>query len=460
MKKIICLVLALMLLFCACRNENLPEREQPSQPENSAAEEKQEEPVDFVVLRYLCDYPGTKDTPADFEEGYPYKAEGLEVSKQVEEILYLMDRPGDFEIVKEIQNERILYAALKALPMFSVNDAKDPETKEKLEIIANEVGDDYFYPEEWVEKAAKEIFGEKAEVEHKSLLEENFIYHETAGVYTPPHAGLNSVIPYITGMTKTRYGCIAEFFYVTVNMSGFSLGDGGEWIALGEDENMLEHPEFIEFAASGKDIYTATFISTGGTYSIESLIKNPQEHEIIAEHIAALNEIKRETWFIESDDSKNYVPLYSEALDENFNDKTPDAVALSKDVYNDSFSDGKYNGYYVNGSLERCEEITNFRSEQEIADHIAQWVAPEFFDNENFRKHIMEYDGKLYRLWYSRGYGVSYYGDTVITEQTETEMTAVTKIYRIIKNEAGTAEIKFENRGGKWIIVSVEESYY
>ena len=39
-------------------------------------------------------------------------------------------------------------------------------------------------------------------------------------------------------------------------------------------------------------------------------------------------------------------------------------------------------------------------------------------------------------------------------------MTVITKIYRIIKNEVGTAEIKFEKRDGNWIIVSVENNYY
>ena len=72
----------------------------------------------------------------------------------------------------------------------------------------------------------------------------------------------------------------------------------------------------------------------------------------------------------------------------------------------------------------------------------------------------MDFEGEVYLLRHSKGYGTSYYGDSEIIEQTETEMTAIAKIYRIVKEEAGTAEIKFEKIDGRWIIVSIEDNYY
>ena len=105
----------------------------------------------------------------------------------------------------------------------------------------------------------------------------------------------------------------------------------------------------------------------------------------------------------------------------------------------------------------------NFKTKEEVIKHLEQWVDRSIFDYEGFgsiNESLFEFDGTLYVFRGSRGYGMSYYGDSEIVEQTETEMTVIAKIYRIVKSEAGTAEIKFEKNDGRWIIVSVEDNYY
>ena len=178
------------------------------------------------------------------------------------------------------------------------------------------------------------------------------------------------------------------------------------------------------------------------------------EPEIIADHIAALNEITLETFGFEPKSfNNNLIPLYKEPLSGITFDKTPDLIVTVPELE-------QYPEYYQNQSLEELYEFSNFKNEQEIVDYLSQWVAPEFFDTENFRKHIFEFDGKAYLARYSRGYGVKSYGNAEIIFESENEMTAKIFIYDVKSVESGTAEIKFEKKDGNWVIVSVTDSYY
>ena len=470
-KKLFAILLALTML-CACRSEEpkepavpvVPEKPEISEPEE--IEKIPEEEPDLNALRMSLEYPGLDITPCDFEGGYPYKSIKTEVPAEVEELLYRMRRAGDFENARA-EDEKMIYAALMALPMVSKYDL-EAETAEKTSPLFEEIGDECFYPEEWVEIAAAEIFSGRKEFEHQSLDDIGFVYHKKAGVYTPPHKGLNTIIPYIVSYSENGRFCTAEFFYMEASMSGYQLGDGDVFVPCEAElnENLFEKPEFIEFAESGKDLYVANIIKEDdGSYRINHLYKKVVEPKLIAEHIAMLNELEGETFGIEhrSWQEENYVRLYKEKpYGENFKlAEIPDALEPSSTFYGVSMGEGyQYNGYYVDLNCEGVYPATNFSSKLEVFENLCEWFAPEIIEKSSFEDHVMDFEGKVYLLRHSRGYGTSYYGDSEIIEQTETEMTAIAKIYRIIKKEAGTAEIKFEKIGGNWVIVSVEDNYY
>lgn len=107
-------------------------------------------------------------------------------------------------------------------------------------------------------------------------------------------------------------------------------------------------------------------------------------------------------------------------------------------------------------------EVTNFKTKDEVREYMSQWLAPEIFEQEGcgIDFNFMEAYGKRYLLRGGRGYGVISYGNTEIISETESEMIAETHIYAMQTEEQGTAEIRFEKIDGKWIIVSVEDSYY
>ncbi len=461
-------VLIALLMLCSCGTE-IPEEPSepvvpsvPEEPEISESEEEIPEEPDFEALRALCGYQGLFPTPSDFEGGNPYKAEGIDVPKEVEDLLHRIGRVGEFEFVGDIPDEKIIYSVLMEL------DMADAYGNETFAPIVEETGNTCFYPKEWVERAAEEIFGEKTEIKHQSLDDIGFVYHEKAGVYTPPGKGLPTEIPYILSYSEDGGSCTAEIFYMSATMSGYFLGDGDVYVPCEAElnENLFEKPEFIEFSESGKDIYTAYIIKEDdGTYRINHLIKKVVEPKLIAEHIAMLNELEGETFGIEhlSREEENYVRLYKEKpYGEGFElSEVPDALEPSSTFYGIGMGEGyKYNGYYVDLSCEGVYPATNFSSKLEVFENLCKWFSPEIIEKSSFEHHVMDFEGEVYLLRHSKGYGMSYYGDSKIIEQTETEMTAVAKIYRIIKNEVGTAEIKFEKIDGNWVIVSVTDNYY
>lgn len=459
-KKLFAILLALMML-CSCQIEEPSEPVLPEEPVISETEtETEAEEIDFDALRKLIEYPSElNSTPCDFEGGNPYKAADVEIPVEVEEALFGIAKLDEFDSVSRIESSDVLYAILTMLPMVNKYDL-EPELAEKLAPLFETTGSDCIYPKEWVVKVAHDFFGTIIRPGDHRSIEEGFVYHEETGVYLTPNKGLETVYPYISSVSEydLQYdGKIAyevEFFYVrSGNLSSTTLGDEGYTVEcdIENGENFFEKPEFIEFAESGKDIYTARIVFDGEKTEICWLLKNHQEPELIAEHIAALNMCAQE-YFGAKNDGNTYFFYFKE---ENKDWKTvPDMIS---DEYFGETTEG-----YVWDYFERdAYLITNFKTKAEVKEYMGQWIAPAFFetDHNGIDHNFMEANGNLYLLRGNRGYGVISYGNSEIVSQSETEMVAVAKIYAM-DWEDGTAEIKFEKIDGKWIIVSVEDNYY
>lgn len=179
-----------------------------------------------------------------------------------------------------------------------------------------------------------------------------------------------------------------------------------------------------------------------------------KEPELIAEHIFALNEVEDDNFGAETKD-EYLAMLYKTDPGSGAFDKQPDAIVTREEAKSE-----EYSGWFENQMIEECCEITNFKTEDEIREYLSLYLAPELFDTEALKIHIIEFGGKAYRVWYSRGYGVKSYGNSKIISQTENEMTAKAYIYHNECEEVGTAKIKFEKKGESWVITSVEDSYH
>lgn len=181
--------------------------------------------------------------------------------------------------------------------------------------------------------------------------------------------------------------------------------------------------------------------------------------EELEKYLKAINQIEKTRFFVENDPEAEFVPLYKELSEELYWDKTPDLLIPAED-----YNPEKYPEYYTNQMLELCSEITNFKSEQEIADYLGQWVSPELFDNDEFKNHILEFEGKAYLLRFSRGYGNISYKNAEIICETESEIVAKAVIYsggtskEDGGDEIGTLHFVLEkNKDGKWLVTSLEE---
>ena len=112
-----------------------------------------------------------------------------------------------------------------------------PEDDDFLRPLSDAVQDSEFIPGEWVEATARAIWGEEVPVVHEDA--GHWTWHETEGVYTPPHMGVGSeVLPYPHSITQTEDGWTAEVSYLLMNMGGVSGTTEEyqqEWIPLYED---------------------------------------------------------------------------------------------------------------------------------------------------------------------------------------------------------------------------------
>lgn len=450
-KKLFAILLALTML-CACNVEE-PEtpvvQEKPEISEPEEIEKIPEEEPNLNALRMSLEYPGLDITPCDFEGGYPYVAEGVSVPEGAEELLFRIGRIGEFHGVNHIPEEYLILSAILNLDMVEAYG------NEELTPIVEEVGNTCFYPREWVMEAAREIYGDVV-FHHQDSAEGLFTYHEKVGVYTPPNMGLNTVIPYIVSCSLNDGGnrYTVEFFYMEASMSGYQLGDGDIFVPCEAElnENLFEKPEFIEFAESGKDLYTAFLRNEDGKFRVSYIQKNHYEPELIAEHIAALNMCAQEYFGAECRED-SYCSFYFKEENTDWN-TVPDLI--SYDIDNDS-TEGLYYDFYERSVM----EVENFKTKNEVKEYMSQWLDSSLFEREGdgIDFNFMEANGKLYLMRGNRGYGVISYGNSEIVSQTETEMVAVAKIYAV-HTEDGTAEIKFEKIDGRWIIVSVEDKYY
>jgi len=418
-------------------------------------------------LRALCRYPDDQyysDIVFDEEAAYAYRAtEPMQL--EIPRTIYWAEAFGEFDEPDDVPNENIIEAALKVLPWVMTEKGFGGYYVEGVEELYEAAGKSEFIPKEWVEIFAGNLLGKKLEIEHKSLPELNIEYNEEAGIYISAGTERGFRYPYITEIEYYEYGggCYVKYFYITIGIQGFSLGDSGEWLVPGEVP-LWEDERVLEFAESGKDIYSADLYERDDrSFYLRHMVKEPQEPELIAEHIAALNEIENETFFVDFDWSgESWQKLFKSNDPLRHAADYPDALINSKELLEYRSGD-YYNGYYIDSGGGECMPAKNFKTKEEVIKYLEQWVDRSVFDYEGFgsiNENLIEFEGILYVFRGSRGYGISYYGDSEIVEQTETEMTAVAKIYRIVKNEVGTAEIKFEKRDGNWIIVSVENNYY
>ena len=177
------------------------------------------------------------------------------------------------------------------------------------------------------------------------------------------------------------------------------------------------------------------------------------EPELIAEHIAALNEAAREFFGAECVQNMYYSFYFKE---ENTDWNTvPDMV--SEEYLGDSTEE-----YYYDYFERTVMEVTNFKTKSEVREYMSRWLDSSLFEADycGIDFNFMEFEGKLYLLRGNRGYGLVSYGNSEITSKTADKMTAKAYIYQNNVYEAGTAEIKFEKIDGNWIIVSVEDNYY
>ena len=174
------------------------------------------------------------------------------------------------------------------------------------------------------------------------------------------------------------------------------------------------------------------------------------EPEIIADHIAALNQFSLGTYGAEFEEDKYGTFLFSE-YPENTG-IVPDAVTFERVNYG-SEEKPMFNGYYLDPFERTVQPVTNYSSKQELYDYIGKYLAKDLFEYDYYMDDFVELDGKLYSAVGNIGNIVITYRNCKIVSETENEMVVSADIYYEYSGQTdGTIKIKFEKQNGNWII--------
>ncbi|MCI5651202.1 MAG: IseA DL-endopeptidase inhibitor family protein [Ruminococcus bromii] len=105
-------------------------------------------------------------------------------------------------------------------------------------------------------------------------------------------------------------------------------------------------------------------------------------------------------------------------------------------------------------------EITNFKTNAEALEYLKQYMTPEIAETL-FPNEFLEFDGKLYMVYGSRGYG-EYQLDLDSAEISEITDTACTVTLDSLwfETSGGLCTVTFEKQDGRWIITSIYDPAY
>ncbi|MBQ7874526.1 MAG: hypothetical protein IJ306_05125 [Oscillospiraceae bacterium] len=288
-----------------------------------------------------------------------------------------------------------------------------------------------------IPEIGENVFVENAEKYYRllSVTDEDIIYYNAVLSVELIEQNENSFIYEIMHKSLDKFGNSKEYTsYIT--------------IAEQDGKYLVESFDSKRYALPGKE-------ATGGSafYSIEY-----SEPEIIADHIAALNQLSWGNYGAEFEEHKYGTFLFKEYPDEITD--IPDAVTFENLSYG-SEEKPTFEGYYIDPFERTVQEVTNYSLKAHIYKYLREYFSEDivYAEQENIDRYFVEFDGKLYKgLGNIGNIGITY-GNSEIISQTDRTITASAHVYvEYSQQEIGTVVIDFEKKAGnKWVITSVSE---
>ena len=208
-----------------------------------------------------------------------------------------------------------------------------------------------------------------------------------------------------------------------------------------------EEPGFANTGYYGENVAKWVLSTYDGYYGSKLLLYEP---ELIANHIAALNQLSYENYGAICEE--RYGTFLFKEYTEDIS-AVPDAITYEPVVYDGVAS--MYNGYYLDFFERTVREVLNFSSVEEMYENMEQYISDDFL-YRGYNPYFVEFEGKLYKAVGNHGNIGITYGNSKIVSETENKMTAEAEVYASISGERiGDATIEFEKFGNDWKIVGV-----
>ena len=208
-----------------------------------------------------------------------------------------------------------------------------------------------------------------------------------------------------------------------------------------------EEPGFANTGYYGENVAKWVLSTYDGYYGSKLLLYEP---ELIANHIAALNQLSYENYGAICEE--RYGTFLFKEYTEDIS-AVPDAITYEPVVYDGVVS--MHNGYYLDFYERNAQEVLNFSSLDEMYGYMEQYISDDYL-YRGYNPYFVEFEGKLYKAVGNHGNIGITYGNSKIVSETENKMTAEAEVYAAISGERiGEATIEFEKFGNDWKIVGV-----
>ncbi len=409
-------VLFALLMLCSCGAEEPEKPVVPEEPEISGESEIPEEE------------PEQEKNPEN-PEATEFERNAITLTGLIAEHLFDVSEEKTSSETNKLMNVIFTIGANAGNPVSENKPYADSFPKSQDGI--------YHFPEDEIVRVAFEIFGI-----------EDFRYEEPKGVaiyydeenrefYTGFEFGMGGRHSIRNPAAVTENDEICVEFELTDSVF---YSDMPGWTVYGKYESVFkvlenENGKFLRF--------------------VEITCRELYEPLLITEHIAALNEIFKETFYTGFDwNGETYARLFKT---EQVNGTTAEAIPNLMMKNSEIDEKGIPEGYFEDAGDADCYLVEDYYSKAGIYGVFGQWLSEEIY-GEAVERNMIEYDGRLYMVRGGRGYGVESCSGFVITGQTETEITA-TGNYFTHGDPNGTIDLVFSVSDGKIILESYNINY-
>ena len=221
-------------------------------------------------------------------------------------------------------------------------------------------------------------------------------------------------------------------------------------LVAGTPQNAGKPSATVDAPDTAQDADTEAAVDTDAAMETETVTEAETPEQVLSSlytHLWVMNECIQETYGASFSRDVAYGRVYT-SMDAMMNGEAPIDV-LPRDSITE-VTDG------IDATL---YEVSNFSTNADVRNYLCGYMTPDLVDLL-FYDNFQEFNGKLYMVYGSQGYGAVYYDidSAWIMDIGEEYCTVVVDMY-YFDEYGGTVDLLFQKIDGRWYLIQYQEIY-